>query len=54
MIYLFAAYFVIWALTLAYAFSLSARAKRIERGIQLLLEREPAEPGSGPGQGQQF
>jgi len=38
LIYLFAVYFVLWAITFGYVFSLGARQKRLQRELELLRE----------------
>jgi CcmD family protein len=38
MIYLFAVYFVLWAMTFGYVLSLGARQKRLQRELELLGE----------------
>jgi len=40
-IYLFAVYFVLWAITFAYVFSLGAHQRRLERELELLRENSP-------------
>ena len=39
MVYLFAVYFVLWAITFGYVFSLGARQKRLQRELELLREK---------------
>jgi CcmD family protein len=49
-IYLFAVYFVLWAITFAYVFYLGARQRRLQRDLELLRERYhegPAFPAEG-------
>jgi len=35
-VYLFAVYFVLWAITFGYVFSLGARQKRLQQELELL------------------
>lgn len=42
MSYLLAAFLFLWGSTFAYLFSLMARAKRLERDVELLQERNDA------------
>lgn len=42
MIYLFVAYFVLWAITFGYVFFLGARQKRLQRELELLREQRQA------------
>lgn len=39
MVYLFAVYFVFWAITFGYVFRLGSRQKRLQRELELLRER---------------
>ena len=43
MLYLFAVYFVLWAITFGYVFSLSTRQKRLQRQLELLHDRTQGE-----------
>ena len=36
----FGAYFVLWAITFGYVFSLASRQKRLQRELELLRERQ--------------
>ena len=38
MVYLFAVYFILWALAFGYLFSISSRQKRLQRELDLLRE----------------
>ncbi len=40
MAYLFGAYFVLWAITFGYVFSLAARQKRLERELNSLHQTD--------------
>ena len=40
--YLFGAYFVLWAITFGYIFSLGARQKRLQRDLERLREKGQA------------
>ena len=41
MIYLFAVYFVLWAITFGYVLSLGTHQKRMQRELELLRENSP-------------
>lgn len=47
LIYLFAAYTIIWTAVLIYAFSLSRRQRDLQREIELLRESLQAKEGAG-------
>ena len=40
--YLFGAYFVLWAVTFGYVFSIAARQKRVQQQLDLLHEKQQA------------
>jgi CcmD family protein len=40
MIYLFSAYFVLWAITFGYLFFLGSRQKRLQEELETLRERQ--------------
>ena len=42
MVYLFVGYFVMWALTFGYLFSLGARQKQMQRDLERLLQERSA------------
>ena len=41
MIYLFAVYFVMWAVTFGYVLSLGTRQKRLQQELEILRENNP-------------
>ena len=43
MVYLFAGYFVLWALTFGYLYLLGARQKQMQRDLEALLQERSAE-----------
>ena len=45
MAYLFGAYFILWAITFGYVFSISARQKQLQRDLELYRQvRQPPVP----------
>lgn len=40
--YLFGAYFVLWAVTFGYVFSIAARQKRVQQQLDMLHEKQRA------------
>ena len=44
MVYLFSAYFVLWAITFGYLFSLGTRQKRLQQELERLQARQEDRP----------
>ncbi len=46
MVYLFSAYFVLWAVTFGYLFVLGAQQKQMQRDLERLRQEHPAPKSS--------